>query len=390
MQMPWKERTVMSERSRFVAQVLSGEETFSAVCRAYGISRKTGYKWMDRAMSGNSMEDLPRTPFHSPNHTPREMEDLILAERGRHPAWGPRKLRRVLLNNEQEDVPSKSTIANILKRNGCVTPEASAASTPYRRFERDRPNELWQMDYKGYFAMLDGKLCYPLTMTDDHSRFCLCLHADTRFNYASFFPVFKRVLEEYGVPSAILCDNGQPWGDSRGGITPFDVWMMRLGVLPTHGRPFHPQTQGKEERFHRTLKQELLSTRPFRDTVDVQAALDAWRQEYNNERPHEALGLDVPAAHYRPSKRTLQEADKPVEYDTGSRLRKVNCKGYLSIRGHRYYITEALIGEYVELSDVDEKTVALRYGEFEFARIDLEQQRIVSRHRRRIRKETEA
>ena len=383
--MPWKERTVMSERSKFVAQVLSGEESFSAVCRAYEISRKTGYKWLTRATSGGSREDLPRAPFRSPNRTPAEMETAILAERDRHPAWGARKLQRVLVNNGYSSVPCKSTIENILKRNNRIEPEASAAATPFCRFERERPNELWQMDYKGNFSMLDGKRCYPLTMTDDHSRFCLCLHADTHFDYAAFLPVFTRVLEEYGLPSAILCDNGQPWGDSHGGITPFDVWMMRLDVLPTHGRPFHPQTQGKEERFHRTMKRELLSRRPFENTEDAQRAFAAWRQEYNCERPHEALGLDVPAKHYKPSKRTLREADKPVEYDTGSRLRKVNCKGYLSIQQHRYYITEALMDEYVELADVGEDVVALRYGNFEFAQIDLAQQMIVSRRRKRIR-----
>lgn len=382
--MPWKERTVMSERNSFVARVLAGEESFSAVCRAFGISRKTGYKWLGRAEAGESMEDLPRTPIHSPRRTPPEVEALILAERDRHPAWGPRKLQRVLLNQGNEGIPCRSTIENILKRNGRIEPEASAAATAFCRFEREHPNDLWQMDYKGNFAMLDGNRCYPLTMTDDHSRFCLCLHADTRFDYAHFLPVFTRVLEEYGLPSAILCDNGQPWGDSQRGITPFDVWMMRLGVLPTHGRIFHPQTQGKEERFHRTLKRELLSKRPFRDTEDAQSSFTVWRQEYNYERPHEALNLDVPAEHYRPSKRTLREADKPVEYGAGTRLRKVNCKGYLSIQNHRYYITEALIGEYVELADVDNDVVALRYGSFEFAQIDLNQQLIISRRRKRI------
>ena len=383
--MPWKERTVMSERGKFIALVLSGEETFSAVCRSFGISRKTGYKWLYRALSGVSLEDLPRTPLHSPKRTPPEIEALILAERDRHPAWGPRKIQRELLNGGHEGLPCKSTIENILKRNNRIEPEASEAATAFLRFEQPQPNDLWQMDHKGHFAMLDGNRCYPLTVLDDNSRFNLCLHADDRFDYVSFLPVFTGVLEEYGLPLAILCDNGKPWGDSQRGITPFDVWMMRLDVLPIHGRPFHPQTQGKVERFHRTLKRELLSTRPFADVHDVQEALTVWRQEYNCERPHEALDLDVPAAHYRPSKRTLREADKPVEYDTGARLRKVNYKGYLSIRQHRYYIAEALIGEYVELADVSENIVALRYGNFEFAQIDLDQQLIVSRRRKRVR-----
>ena len=383
--MPWKERTVMSERSIFVAEVLAGEKSFSAVCQTYGISRKTGYKWLERAKSGAGLKDLPRTPFHSPNRTPPEMEATILAERDRHPAWGPRKLERSLRNKGYEGVPCKSTIENILKRNNRIEPEDSAAATPFRRFQRDAPNELWQMDYKGDFAMLDGNRCYPLTMMDDCSRFCLCLEACYGTNFEGFFPVFTRVLEEFGLPQAILCDNGKPWGDSRGGITAFDVWMMRLGVLPIHGRPLHPQTQGKEERFHRTLKRELLRVRPFANLDDAQTAFTAWRNEYNLERPHEALALDVPASRYTSSKRALRDADKPVEYDTGARLRKVNYKGYLSIQKHRYYISEALIGEYIELADVGEDLVALRYGNFEFAQIDLNQRIIVSKHRKRIR-----
>ena len=335
--------------------------------------------------AGDSLENLPRTPFHSPNRTPPEMEAAILTLRDQHPAWGPRKLGRILYDRGYESVPCKSTIENILKRNDRIEPEASAVATAFRRFERERPNELWQMDYKGDFALLNGERCYPLTMTDDHSRFCLCLYASDGTNFEGFRPVFTRVLEEFGLPSAILCDNGKPWGDSQGGLTTFDVWMMRLGVLPIHGRPLHPQTQGKEERFHRTLKREVLDARPLEDFLDAQKAFSEWRQEYNHERPHEALSLDVPARHYRPSKRTLKEADKPVEYESGSRLRKVNYKGYISIQRHRYYISEALIGEYIELTDIDRNIVALRYGDFEFAQIDLDQRLIVSKKKRRIR-----
>ena len=383
--MPWKERTVMSERSIFVARAMSDDETFSELCRTYGVSRKTGYKWLNRAKAGASLEDMPRTPFHSPNRTPPEKEAAILTLRDEHPAWGPRKLGRILCDRGYEGVPCKSTIENILKRNDRIEPEASAAATAFRRFQRERPNELWQMDYKGDFSLLNGERCYPLTMTDDHSRFCLCLQASKGTNYEGFRPVFTRVLEEFGLPAAILCDNGKPWGDCHNALTIFDVWMMRLGVLPIHGRPLHPQTQGKEERFHRTMKKELLHGRAFADLADAQAAFTAWRQEYNSERPHEALSLDVPAKHYRPSKRTLREADKQVEYASGARLRKVNYKGYLSIQNHRYYISESLIGEYVELADKGTNIVALHYGDFEFAQIDLNQRLIVSRKKRRIR-----
>lgn len=383
--MPWKERTVMSERQSFLAAAMAEEMSFSALCRSYGISRKTGYKWLERARTGAGLDDLPRTPFHSPNRTSPEIEAAVLAERDRHPAWGPRKLERVLRSQGVKGLPCKSTIENILKRNDRIEPEDSAAATPFQRFQREQPNELWQMDFKGDFAMLDSRRCYPLTMTDDHSRFCLCLHACKGTNYEEFYPILTAVLEEYGLPSAILCDNGKPWGDSQSGITSFDVWMMRLGVLPIHGRPLHPQTQGKEERFHRTLKRELLRVRPFEDRSDAQNAFTQWRWEYNHERPHEALSLDVPSKHYRPSSRKYKDADKSVEYPFGARLRKVNFKGYLSIQDHRYFISDSLIGEYVELQDRGNDVVALCYGAFEFAQIDLTQQLIISKRKRRVR-----
>lgn len=383
--MPWKERTVMSERQRFLAEVTRGEESFSAVCRKYEISRKTGYKWLHRAENGEGLENLSKKPFHSPRRTPPEIEKLVLDERDQHPAWGPRKLKQALANKGHEDIPCKSTIENILKRNNRIEPEASEAATPFKRFEHSSPNDLWQMDFKGDFGMLDGRRCYPLTILDDHSRFSLCLHASAGTNYAEFCPVFTQVLKEYGLPKAILCDNGKPWGDSQGGITSFEVWMMKLGVLPIHGRPLHPQTQGKEERFHRTLKRELLSARPIRDQSDAQAAFDRWRQEYNCERPHEALKLDVPEKHYRSSTRLFDGTVSPIEYDKGARLRKVNCKGYLSIQSYRYYFSEALIGEYIELVDIDEALMSLRYGNFEIARIDVREKRIVSKRKQRVR-----
>ena len=186
------------------------------------------------------------------------------------------------------------------------------------------------------------------------------------------------------MPDSILCDNGKPWGDSRGGITTFDVRMMRMGVLPIHGRPLHPQTQGKEERFHRTLKNDLIKRKAFTDIQDAQKAFNIWRNEYNNERPHEALNLDVPSKHYKASKKTLLEYDKPVEYESGKNLRKVNYKGYISIQRRRYYLSESLIDEYIQINPCDDNIVALQYGQFEFAKIDLSEGLIISRRRSRV------
>lgn len=383
--MPWKERTVMSERERFLSEVMAGEKSFSAICCKYGISRKTGYKWKNLAQSRRGVEDQSRRPLHSPNKTSQETEALILDQRDRHPSWGPRKLERLLIDQGYEDIPCPSTIGNILKRNNRIDPQASEAAKPFKRFEMAKPNDLWQMDFKGDFAMLNGRRCYPLTILDDHSRFSLCLNANGGTTYEEFLPILKHVFTINGLPDAILCDNGKPWGDNRGGITRFEVLMMKLNVLPMHGRPLHPQTQGKEERFHKTLKKELLSVRPFQDERDAQESFDRWQQEYNFERPHEALNLDVPAKHYQPSKREYDGTVRPVEYDTGARLRKVNYKGYLSIQNHRYYFSEALIGEYIELVDVGENILALNFGAFEIARINTREKQIISKYKKRTR-----
>lgn len=382
--MPWKEVTVMQEKEAFVAAAIQKEISFSQLCKEYGISRKTGYKWLARYYQEGTLSERSRKPHNMPNRTPPEMEQILLEERTEHPTWGPRKLERHLLDQGYADIPSKSTIGNILKRNGRIEPEASEAATPFMRFERKKPNELWQMDHKGDFGLLDNSRCFPLTVLDDMSRFDLCLHACSGTNHTEFWPVFMRLLEEYGLPDSILCDNGKPWGDSRGGITTFDVRMMRMGVLPIHGRPLHPQTQGKEERFHRTLKNDLIKRKAFTDIQDAQKAFNIWRNEYNNERPHEALNLDVPSKHYKASKKTLLEYDKPVEYESGKNLRKVNYKGYISIQRRRYYLSESLIDEYIQINPCDDNIVALQYGQFEFAKIDLSEGLIISRRRSRV------
>ncbi len=377
--MPWKERTPMSLREEFVASVLSCEQSMSALCRRYHISRKTGYKWLKRAQSGSPLEDHSRRPHTIGNRTAPEMEALILDCRAAHPAWGPRKLKRFLEDRGTDGLPSKSTIANILQRNGCIDPAEAQKHTPWKRFERSYPNALWQMDFKGEFCMLDGNKCYPLTILDDHSRYSLCLEAMENQRYERFYPVFTRVLQEFGLPREILCDHGKPWSDSKGGITQFDVWMMQLGILPIHGRMLHPQTQGKEERFHRTMKAELLKHRPMLDLGDAQKAFASWRQEYNYERPHEALDMNCPIHRYTPSKRTMPETLKEPEYDAGTKLRKVNYKGYVSILRKRYYLSEALVGKLLSLRDGADDTVILSYGAFDIARIRLDENTI-SRH----------
>lgn len=377
--MPWKEETVEDQRRTFVMRANEAGCNFSALCREFQITRRTGYKWLERYRSGEALNDQSRAPLHRPHKTSPETEELILSVRINHPTWGARKILRYLADKGNTGLPVPSTAASILKRNGFISPEESARHTAFQRFVHDAPNDLWQMDFKGHFAMMDGNRCHPLTMKDDHSRNLLCLDAYDNERWESVKGSLTRVFLDNGLPNAILCDNGAPWSDNHGGYTPFELWMMQMDVLPIHGRPLHPQTQGKEERFHRTLNEDLLKRTPIRDLAHAQQLFDSYRIEFNTERPHGALGLDVPAKHYRKSPRKMPEVLKEPEYDVGKTLRKVNCKGYISIQNHRYYLSETFIGRYMELLQQDENTIAVCYGNFVIAKVDLDERLFVSR-----------
>lgn len=369
--MPWECKAVETTRKEFVAKAVLAEQTISELCREYGISRPTAYKWIERYKKGESLADQSHEPFCKPFKTAPEMEDVILDLRQQHPTWGPRKLGRYLCNKGVTGLPCASTIAAILKRSGCITEQASKAHTAYKRFVYSAPNELWQMDYKGHFGMLNGERCHPLTITDDHSRFNICTAAKDCERWDKTKTSIIRAFSEFGLPKSILCDNGKPWGDNKNGYTNFDVWMMQLDILPIHGSPLHPQTQGKEERYHRTLKEDLLVRTPMRDLEHAQREFDLFRSCYNYERPHGALNLDVPAKHYRASPVILPASCKEPEYDTGKRLRRVNCKGYISINRHRYFLGDSFIGKYIDLYPKTDECVVLCYGSFQIAEIDL-------------------
>ena len=377
--MPWKEETVEDQRRTFVIRANEAGCNFSALCREFRITRRTGYKWLERYRSGEALEDQIRVPLHQPRKTNPETEELILSVRSNHPTWGARKILRYLEDKGNTGLPAPSTATSILKRNGFISPEESARHTAFQRFVRDAPNDLWQMDFKGHFAMMDGNRCHPLTMKDDHSRNLLCLDAYDNERWESVKGSLNRVFLNYGLPAAILCDNGAPWGDNQGGYTPFELWMMQMDVLPIHGRPLHPQTQGKEERFHRTLNEDLLKRTPIRNLAHAQQLFDSYRLEFNTERPHSALNLDVPAKHYKKSPRKMPDVLKEPEYDIGRTLRKVNCKGYISIQNHRYYLSETFCGKYMELLPLDGDILAVCYGNFLVAKIDLDEKLFVSR-----------
>jgi transposase InsO family protein len=256
----------------------------------------------------------------------------------------------VLQDQGYVDVPHPNTITDILRRTGKLDEEECAKHQPVQRFERSQPNELWQMDFKGHFAMLEER-CHPLTVLDDHSRFCLGLKACANETGGTVKGHLQAIFQQYGMPKAILCDNGGPWGSGYPELelSHLAVWLIRLGIHPQHGRPSHPQTQGKEERFHRTLKTELLQGHSFSDLSDCQRHFDTWRDRYNLVRPHEALNLDTPIQHFQVSQRSFPETLASIEYASDALVRKVQQTGDVTYHDQDYRVGKGVVGEYVEL-----------------------------------------
>jgi transposase InsO family protein len=349
----------MSLRAEFVALAHSEGVNVSGLCRRFGISRKTGYKWLLRqvAAGAEGLANQSRRPHHSPGRTGAAIEALLVRTRQAHPAWGARKLRAYLERRGYQELPAVSTITEILRREGLLVAEESLKHQPLKRFEHAAPNELWQMDFKGHFGLENGARCHPLTVLDDHSRFALGLEACSNQRTQTVQQRLTVIFRRYGLPRRILSDNGSPWGggDCREHpYTPLSVWLLRLDIAVSHGRPYHPQTQGKDERFHRTLGLELLSPRSFRNLAHCQQEFDPWRDEYNLHRPHQALDMQVPADRYRPSVREFPEQLPPVEYSDGSQVRKVNRMGHISLRRQAIHVGKAFYGYHLALRPTTE------------------------------------
>jgi transposase InsO family protein len=335
--MPWKEATTMELRQEFIQFATSEGANIRALCRRFGITPRTGYKWLQRYRGEGvkGLLDRSRRPHHSPGQTAAAMEDEIVKERDSHPVWGSRKLKASLEHKGHTDLPAPSTITTILKRHGKTDPEESKKHQAFQRFEMAQPNQLWQMDFKGYFGLSRGHTCHPLTVLDDHSRFLVGLQACPNETAEMVQHQLVGVFQRYGLPERILMDNGSPWGDDR--ETPYTVlgaWLIRLGIHISHGRPYHPQTQGKDERLHRTLKAEVISQSNFTTLEECQTGFDAWRTIYNFERPHEALQMLPPASRYQPSLRSFPTALPPIDYPIGDFVRKVDDSGKISFRNH--------------------------------------------------------
>lgn len=372
--MAWEERTVEQMRKEFVRRVLAQERSKAALCREYGISRPTGDKWLERFQAGESMADRSRAPKTSPVRTPPELEAKIVEIRKAHPALGAVKLRKILENAGYTDLPCAKTFNNIFHRYGLIEKEASLAATPHQRFEKSVPNEMWQADFKGYFKLENGIQCHPLNILDDYSRFNLCTEALTNETFDAVKPVVQRLFREYGLPFSFLCDNGNPWGTAQSlGYSRFEVWLMELGILTLHGRPRHPQTQGKEERYNRSFTRECLSGKQLSDISHAQCCFDEYRKFYNEVRPHFALDMNVPASRYEVSPRQLPEKIESWEYGSEYQLCKVKETGYFNYQGQGFFLSEAFAGKTIAVRESHlPGQITLIFRQFKIGRIDLE------------------
>lgn len=343
--MPWESKTVEELRKEFInaAQYTSN---FSSLCREFGITRATGYKWVERSKKCEGLSDRSHARKNISNKTDIKTEKLILSVRKDNPGWGGKTIRTVLINQGYDDLPCVKTFNNILKRNGCISPEESLKHKPFIRYEKEHCNDMWQTDFKGDFPLLDGTRCFPLDILDDNSRFAIKIAAKP--NTLGVTESFKEAFYEYGMPNSVLSDNGWTFKGLHGGYTHFEKWLMDHDVLPIHGRIKHPQTQGKIERFHRTMKYELLKYHQFENLSQADSSLQEWRLKYNNIRPHEALGMKCPADIYIPSKRIYTDKVEKYEYSGQYHVIKVNSWGYVRFDKWQIYLSETMIGEYIE------------------------------------------
>lgn len=358
--MGWKSTSVRDQRIEFVIKASAEDTNLSMLCREYGISRPTGYRWLTRYRDRGSLAalgELSRCPHRSPGRTSMEIEEAVIVLRLTYD-WGGKKIRH-LLANQGIDV-SVATVNRIINRNGLVRPYRSHRHA-IKRFERKHPNQLWQMDFKGDYRLATA-VCYPLSIIDDHSRFSVGLFALDNQLGVTVKRCLVATFERYGLPDAILTDHGIPWwSNSNGhGLTRLSVSLIRQGIRVCFSGIGHPQTQGKVERFHRTLKHALWYRGRPNTLTGFEKALADFREEYNQLRPHEALDMDVPQQRYQPSRKKYNPEPPEWVYPEGASVKRLNSQGCLDYQSRRYFICEALADEQVQITRFDNKLV-VRY-----------------------------
>lgn len=376
--MPWKETCPLEQRKRFIEDWLAGgRENVAALCRLYEISRKTGYKWLERFRQGGmaALEERSHAAQRQPNRIAEPIEQGVIAARKRHPSWGPKKLRSWLKERDpQTNWPAPSTIGEALGRAGLVRRRSrgprltEAAASPLR--VPQHANEIWTIDYKGQFRTGDGELCYPLTVVDAYSRYLLGCAAHRNMSHQQARQSLERLFREYGLPERIRSDNGTPFASTGAGrLSRLNVWWWKLGIVVERIEPGKPQQNGRHERLHRTLKAETARP-PAGNQRSQQARFDHFRQEYNQQRPHESLGLKPPAKFYqaaaKPYPKQVPEPDYPGHWEQ----RRVRRDGSVKFQGEMYFLSEALAGERTGWVEVEEAIWQIWFGPVEVAIYD--------------------
>ncbi len=376
--MPWEAHGVMEERCRFVEECNSGDWNMAELCRFYGVTRATGYRWLSRFQRGGlgALRDRSRAPHQHPNAVSPEMEDLVIGVREEHPTWGAPKIRaRLERDQAAKSIPAESTIGAILKRHG-LTVARKRRRTSRRASEplahAGAPNAVWSADYKGWFRTGDGTRIDPLTISDGYSRYLLRCQVLKAADYLHTKPVFEAAFREYGLPERMRTDNGAPFGSNgESGLTGLSAWFIKLGIVPEHIAPGRPQQNGRHERLHRTLKQETASP-PASSRRAQQERFDQFRRVCNEERPHEALGQEPPALYYQPSDRSYPGRLRKVEYPADWHVRQVSPGGQMRWSGQSVFVAHALEGEAVGLEQTDERHWRVWFSFYEIGVLDAE------------------
>jgi len=357
--MPWRETSVDEVRYNFILAVKQEIESFSDVCDAFGISRKTGYKWVERfQLEGKAgLNDRRKSPSNRPRDTAAEVEAAIVTTRLKHPTWGPKKIRKIL-QQEYPDVcwPSRTTFANILKRKGYTTKPRKhlkmAKTAPLE--ECAAPNDIWSADFKGNWTLPNGSRCEPFTLLDSYSRFLITCQNVKSTSLANTQPLLIEAFQEFGMPRRFRSDNGPPFASqSVGRLSRLAIWLIKLGITPEWITPGKPQENGKHERMHRTLKQEI-NQNPQENLLDQETFLNRFQHEYNYVRPHEAIGLETPASVFSSSERKWTGDLRSPSYADEFETRRVDQSGYVYWKGCRFFTSEILYREPVGISRRDE------------------------------------
>jgi|SRR5689334_11413010 len=373
--MPWSQTTPMDEKTRFIADHLRGTFSISELCTNYRISRKTAYKWIDRYLheGPGGLEDRSRKPYSAPNRTPQHIVQALLEVRSHHPSWGAGKLLAFVQRRHRGwDLPARSTANEILKREGLLKPKPRRRRIGHPGEPTTRivaPNDCWCADFKGQFKTMDGIYCYPLTVTDGHSRYLLACQGLSSTKVEEAKPVFTRIFREFGLPDRIRTDNGVPFAtNTLARLSKLSAWWVRLGVLPELIEPGKPQQNGRHERMHRTLKAE--ATRPPSNTrLAQQRRFDRFRDEFNNERPHEALQMHTPGSVYASSPRPMPDRLPPLEYPDHFEVRYVSANGGIRWNCAWVNVSTTCVGEYVGLEEIDDGIWNVYFGPLKLGRL---------------------